>query len=237
MTRLGAGIAMNRVARILGMLSLGLTLSSVGPAQTSVSPHAETAPHAKVSQGDPVKRSMASLVGRSIYSCLLYPYSSPMARANPVYFDATDAQGKAIPNASVHRYFNAGDKLVIRGAETDMLPVVGRMSPTVRISLNVENQTNNVSAGVEVEVYSSEVTPSKILGGLVNGVWYSLRPVTDAYYPEIGASRNDVICRLGSPDHTNSDAVGGDQMVYFGGKLYVYISPRTERVTNVQSSF
>src|ERR1035437_9311044 len=203
---------MNRLARIFGILSLGLTLSSVGLAQTAVSPHAQTAPHAKVSQGDPVKRSMASLVGHSIYSCLLEPDSSPMARANPVYFDATDPQGKSIPNAAIHTYFHTGDKLVIRAAETDMLPVVGRMSPTVRISLNVENQTNKVSAGVEVEVYPSEVTPSKILGGLVNGVWYSLRPVEEASYPEIGWSRNDVICRLGLEDHKNSDALGGDQL-------------------------
>lgn len=202
-----------------------------GLAQTAVSPHA------KVSQSDPVKRAMASLVGHSIYSCLVYPESSLMARANPVYSDMTDAQGTSMLLESARKYPHTGDKLVIRTAKTDMHPVVGRWVPTVVVSLNVENQTSSVSAGVDVEVYRSEVAPGKILAALVDNVDFSLLPVKEASYPKIGMSRNDVICRLGVPDHTNSDALGGDQLVFFGGKLFVYISPHTNRVTNVQSSF
>jgi len=194
---------MGRLVTIFCLFTLGFTVPIVGLTQTLVPPRAQSS--TKASQVD---RVMYSLIGHSLYSCFLYPASSGMVAANPEYFDITDSQGKPIPTGTENTYFHTGDKLIIRGAETDMHLVAGRMSPIVRISLNVENQTTKVSAGVEVEVLASEVTINKILPSLVDNVWYSLRPVNTSY-PNIGMTRSDVVCGLGQPDHTNSDALGG----------------------------
>jgi hypothetical protein len=166
-----------------------------------------------------------------------------MRAYDPLYFDATDAQGLPIPDADLGKFFPTGGelygaKLAILGAETDMHPVDGH-ARNVMISLNVENPDNKASAGVQVEVRAADVTPSRILAGIIsNGgsglVWYSLRPIRRV---EIGMRLDEVYCSLGSPDHTNTDALGDDQLVYLDGKLYVYIGHRTNRVTNIQKSF
>lgn len=216
---------------------LGLTMPILY-GQTAISPHAPSTSHAKVPQGDRTQRAMASLVGRSLYNCRMYPETSPMAEAgNPGFFDGTDAQGKPILDEPANTYFHTGDKLLIRAAKTDMVldSTQEPQFPTVLISLTVENQLNKVLASVEVNVLATDVAPGRILAGLTNNVWFSARPVGGS--PEIGMSRNEVICRHGLPEQTNSDALGGDQLVYFGGKLLVYISPRTDRVINVQSSY
>jgi len=191
---------------------------------------------------------MDSLVGRTLYSCITHSTisfeQSYWHDLDPVYFDATDVKGTPIPNVEIHKYFpiggtSAGTKLVILGAETEMVPVEGRIPPTVYVSLNVENPTNGASSGVQIEVRASEITPSRILAGIAsNGgsdiIWYRLRPIR---FPEIGMTIEDVHCSVGLPDHINTDALGDDQLVYLDGKLLVYIGHRTNRVTDVQTSF
>ena len=180
--------------------------------------------------------AMKGLVGKSIFTCYLYPQSSPMDAANPHFYDAKDDAGNTIHAYALMEYFRTGDKLRIEAAETDSALVPGRFSKVVAVDLLVENQRSKATAGVEIEVNQSQVTPQRILSAIVDNVAFSLRPVVDDSYPRIGMTRNDVICRLGVQDHTNHDELGGDELIFFGGKLHVYLSPRTDRVTNVQSS-
>ncbi len=53
---------------------------------------------------------------------------------------------------------------------------------------------------------------------------------------EIGTTEEDVYCLLGKPDQVNDDLIGGKQLVY-PGNFYVYIDPKTYRVTDVQRSY
>lgn len=233
---------------MLCFFAIGGTLSIGGQAQQNTKPLPKSPSRAKVSPAEIVKRAMISLEGKSLYSCITHSTISSEQSYwhdfDPLYYDATDAKGAPIADADIHKYFPtggslAGTRLVILAAETEMIPVDGRVPPTVYVSLSVENPANKVSAGVQVEIHASDVTPSRILAGIAgNGgsdiIWYRLRPIT---FPEIGMSIDDVHCSIGLPDHTNTDALGDDQLVYLDGKLLVYIDHRTNRVTDVQTSF
>lgn len=185
----------------------------------------------------PVSRqAMASLSGHFIYSCKVARgiYADKM---NPEYTNVTDENDKPVKPVHVQNYFDTGDKLLIRSASTDMAITPNRDSrfPTVTVTLNIENKENAAWASVKLEVLASLVTPSRILIGITDNVVYSLHPVKDHISPQIGMSKDDVYCRLGVPEHTNSDERAGDQLVYFGGKILVYIDRRTNRVSDVQT--
>jgi hypothetical protein len=227
---------------IVAKLSVGIisALASVALAQTAPNGHsASQSKQQSPSQHSSIEAAMDSLIGRSIYACYLYPPTSPMARSNPEFFDGTDVAGKQISSPALAGYFHTGDHLIIRAAESDMTTITERWDskshPSVFVSLAVENQANKVTAGVQVEVYKADVTPARLFSGIVHGIWFSRTPVKTIV--EIGMTRDEVECAFSVPEHTNTDATGGDQMVYWGGKMYVYISPRTDRVTNVQTSF
>jgi len=185
---------------------------------------------------------MDSLKGATLYSCKIYTPNTIMANVNPTYFNATDADDKPIKDGLAAYQFDTGDKIVIRAARTDMKNVPPSPQqqpggpPIVIITLDIENKTNAVWASVNIDVQRSKVVPGALLRELGNGFFYSLMPVADNLYPKIGMTRSEVYCRIGVPEHTNHDELGGDQMIYHGGKLLVYVSPRTDRVTNVQSS-
>ena len=53
----------------------------------------------------------------------------------------------------------------------------------------------------------------------------------------ISMTENDVYCAIEAPDHVKSDALGGDQLVYQDQRMYIYISPRTDRVIDVHPSY
>ena len=229
-------------ATAVGLLAVGLTLRTAVQVQPKGPPPSKPQADRRTPSPSTVAKAMDGLIGHSLYSCNTN-VESTLRKYDPLYFDATDAKGLPIPDADLGKFFPTagelyGAKLTILGAETDMHPVDDH-AQNVMISLNVENPANGASAGVQVQVRAADVTPSRILAGVVsNGgsgfVWYNLRPVRPV---ELGMPLSDVFCSLGSPDHMNTDARGDDQLVYLGGKLYVYIGHRTNRVTNIQKSF
>jgi hypothetical protein len=176
------------------------------------------------------KQAMASLVGRSIYACKYPDGYSPFS-------DGADAStGQPIPDSAIVRYFQPGDKLLIRKAATDMvLDTTSPTLPTVTVLLTVENQEKKVTAQVELgDVLAVTVTPGSIMMGLVNDANFTSRPVSSD--PKIGMTDLEVFCMNGLPERTNTDALGDDQLVYLGGKLLVYVDKHSV-VTNVQTSY
>lgn len=207
------------------VLALSLVVAADAAAQTN------RAPATRSNRALDAQRAMSSLVGRTLYGCDNDP-------AWIEYFDGADSTtGQSIPDNVIGQFFQSGDKILIRKAKTDMV-LTGRdpKFPTVMVSLTVEDQEEKVVADVKIEVSASEITPRRVWAGMLSdNVEFSSHPVS--LYPAIGMTREEVDCKNGVPEQTNSDALGGDQLVYLGGKLLVYINPHTDRVTNVQSSF
>jgi hypothetical protein len=187
---------------------------------------------------DKAKPAMAALVGHVIYSCRMQPEDSFMAKTNPSYSDGSDSTGTPIPDNKIQHYFHSGDRLTTLAAETDMVKRGGfdAAHSIVRVWLRVRNETSHVTAWVFTEFYSQEVKPATIFRNLLDNLWFSAKPTTDIY-PRVGMLKTDVLCRMGLPDRTNTDELSGDQLVYYGGKMYVYVSSRTGRVRNIQTSF
>jgi hypothetical protein len=110
--------------------------------------------------------------------------------------------------------------------------VDGAVFPSVQVILNVEESNSKISAGVVIEVNRSDLTTPKIYSGLLSTGKFTDKPVTDI---RIGMTRDDVLCVLGSPDHTNYDALSGEQMVYENG-TYIYVDKRG-KVVNFQTTY
>ena len=215
-------------ATLLLLLPLLMTIRSLtlwGQAQ----PHRLTKPTSQTAS----QRALDLIIGHSLFTCHINPIWSDLDDYRP-YFDGTNWKGASIPDRALASYFRTNDELKIAGAEL-VASSDGSKSKT-GVSLLIENQRNKVKAGTVIDVPTSQVNPSSILAALTRGSNYRLHP-TDSLFPSIGMTRDDVLCGLGVPEHTNTDDLGGDQMVYHGGQVYVYISPRSDRVTNVQTSF
>jgi hypothetical protein len=218
---------------ILGALSVlaVLAVNSICGAQTSAKTHTAS----QLTQRSTADAAMKSLVGRTIYTCHMSKYPD----LRPDFQDGVYGNGDQIPDASLRNLFGSGDRLTITHAETDMATLTeyedSQVHPQTYLTLRVRNTDNEVEASLKFAVHKSQVTPTRIMNAISDSLWFSAHPLSSDI--RIGMTENDVYCSLGVPDHTNSDALGGDQLVYSDQQMYVYISPRTDRVTNVQTTY
>ena len=181
--------------------------------------------------------SLRSLSGRHIYLCNVQVLGSV-----PNFNHITDMPVKDHGGLGGGSFFT-GDELTIVSAESNFERIVRDPKfPTVKVTLHVQNPGRAKAGDVDLEVNTFALTPQSILLGITSNLWFSRWPVDSsnsgtADFPRIGMTKDDVECRMGLPDHTNTDALSGDQMVYDEGKVLIYISTRTYRVVDIQTSF
>lgn len=179
-----------------------------------------------------VDAALKALVGHEVYICTRGPYESDRP-----FYDGVDANGDPMHDVVVNNMFRTNDRLRINYAEID----TGRTpDPTfTTLVLTVLNERNKIEAGVEVGVRKSQLTTGRLFSAVTTDSVLSRRPIEDGV--RIGMTRSEAECIAGPPDHINSDELGGDQLIYRRGDdsdtMYIYISPRTDRVTNIQTSY
>jgi hypothetical protein len=127
--------------------------------------YAQSTTHPKVGAPDLTKRTMASLVGRPVYDCLIDRNSTSLLTIHPDIFEGTDKLGRPIPGDTTN--WQTGDKLLIRAAKAEVVLFNGDpKQPYVSVSLTVENQVQKTSASVKLNVDVSDVTPGRIMAAL-----------------------------------------------------------------------
>jgi hypothetical protein len=186
--------------------------------------------------------ALRSLIGKTLYSCRVYPADSVYGNMNPRYFRAETAAGQAISDADLVKRFPTGAKLQIVGAKFE--PEFNRQTPAeivgglqfpakafLGLSITVKNTETGDIASVEMETEPNDLKPPRLFPSISDGGWFTRHPVR---FPEIGMSEADVHCSIGFPEHENTDAIGDDQLVYDNGDLLIYVNHRTGRVTDIQ---
>jgi hypothetical protein len=184
--------------------------------------------HKPAPKFNPHQATLKSLVGRVLYACS--PASSLVKRyIKWPDFYLIGADGKPTMD-KMDTPFPFGTILTITGADSDLKPDAGQQ---VNVTINLLAQSTGQKVIVELVLGLTDVLPARIFNA-VAGSAFSTHKVR--YSPYVGEPEHDMYCSEGSPDHVNSDAIGSDQLVYWGGDRLIYIG-QNGRVEDIEESY